>query len=125
MKYKDFTEFNVWQRGFKLLLKVYEVTKKFPAEERFGITSDIRRAANSITHNIAEGFGREGTKDKCNFYKTSRGSAYEIISQTLVSRALSYLQEKDNDEIITECKSIIEELNSMIKFLKNNSNRNP
>ena len=125
MKYKDFTEFPVWQRGFKLVLKIYEVTKNYPSEERFGIISDIRRAANSITHNIAEGFGREGTKDKCNFYKTSRGSAYEIISQTLVSHALSYLQEKDKNEIVTECKKIIEELNSMIKFLKDNTNRKP
>ena len=125
MKYKDFTEFAVWQRGLKLLLKIYALTKAFPSEEKFGITSDIRRAANSITHNIAEGFGREGTKDKCNFYKTSRGSAYEIISQTLVSRALSYLDEKDKDEIVVECKGVIEELNSMIKFLKEKSNHKP
>lgn len=67
MKYKDFTEFPVWIRAFDLLLKVYVISKKFPAEEKFGLASDMRRAANSITHNIAKGFGRAGTKDKNGF----------------------------------------------------------
>ena len=118
MKYKDFTEFPVWQRGFKLLLKIYEATKTFPAEERFGLISDMRRAANSITHNVAEGFGREGTKDKKHFYKMARGSAYELFSQTLVSAALKYLSEKDRDEFIKECKGIIEELNFLMNSLR-------
>lgn len=118
MKYKDFTEFPVWQRGFKLLMLIYQVTKDFPSEEKFGLVSDMRRAANSITHNIAEGFGREGTKDKKHFYKISRGSAYELISQTLVSFSLSYLSEKDKDHMIREFKGIIEELNYLMNSLK-------
>lgn len=118
MKYKDFTEFPVWQRAFKLLIKFYEVTKTFPAEEKFGLVSDMRRAANSVVHNIAEGFGREGTKDKQHFYKFSRGSCFELISQTLVSSELFYLSEKDKDHIVNECKGIIEELNYLMNSLR-------
>ena len=58
MAYKDFTQFTVWQKGFKQLLEIYRITKNFPAEERYGLVSDIRRSANSVVHNIAEGFGR-------------------------------------------------------------------
>ncbi len=55
MAYKDFTEMPVWQKAFKLLLKVYEVTKVYPKEEKYGLVSDMRRAANSVTNNISEG----------------------------------------------------------------------
>ena len=90
MAYKDFTLMPVWQKALKLLVRVYQITRPFPPEEKFGITSDMRRAANSVVHNLAEGFGRFENKDKSRFYKISRGSAYEIISQTLASYALQY-----------------------------------
>lgn len=64
MRYRDFTEIPVWKLAFELLLKIYTITKTFPMDERFGLTSDMRRAANSITHNIAEGFGRYEPRDK-------------------------------------------------------------
>lgn len=73
MGYKDFTEMTVWQKAFKLLLKVYEVTKTYPPEEKYTLVSDMRRAANSVTNNISEGFGRYGKLDKTRFYKISRG----------------------------------------------------
>jgi len=69
MAYKDFTEMGVWQKSFNLVLKVYETTKIYPQEEKYGLISDMRRAANSITNNIAEGFGRYERLDKTRFYK--------------------------------------------------------
>ncbi len=125
MKYKDFTDFPVWQKGLSLVLKVYAITKEYPPDERFGLISDMRRASNSITQNIAEGFGREGSKDKSNFYKIARGGAYEIISQTLVSSALGFCKSDDKENIVVACRSIIEELNYIIKYLKEKSNRIP
>ena len=74
MAFDDFTKMHVWQMAFQLLIKIYEITKKFPSEEKFGLVSDMRRAANSIVHNIAEGFGRYEPRDKTRFYKISRGS---------------------------------------------------
>ena len=119
MKYKDFTEFPVWKKGFELLMIIYEITKKFPSEEKFGIISDIRRSANSIVHNVAEGFGRYEPRDKSRFYKISRGSAYELLSQALVSEGLKYVDGKITGDIKSRCKIIIDELDSLIKAIEN------
>lgn len=69
MKYPDFTSMPVWQKALELLLKIYQITKVFPPEEKFGLTSDISRSANSVIHNMAEGYGRFEPKDKTRFYK--------------------------------------------------------
>ncbi|MEA1898534.1 MAG: four helix bundle protein [Bacteroidota bacterium] len=118
MSYKDFTKMSVWQKSFDLLIKIYQLTKTFPKKEKFGMISDIRRAANSVVHNIAEGFGRYERKDKTRFYKISRGSSYEVISQALVSSALQYLDEKDKKEVISGYKQVIDELDSIIKSVE-------
>jgi len=79
----------------------------------------MRRASNSIVHNIAEGFGRYEPRDKTRFYKISRGSSFELISQLLVSYELKYINSKSiRDELIHSCKNIISELNSIIKTLE-------
>lgn len=88
MAYKDFTQMPVWQKAIHLLVDVYKLTKKFPKEELYGMVSDIHRSSNSVVHNIAEGFGRFENRDKSRFYKISRGSAYEIISQLIASNLL-------------------------------------
>jgi len=77
----------------------------------------MRRAANSVTENIAEGFGRYGNKDKSRFYKISRGSSYELISQTLSSYNLKYLCEEDKTELM-EYKEVIDELDKIIKTVE-------
>jgi four helix bundle protein len=118
MAYEDFTEMPVWKAAFNLLLDVYKVAKNYPIDERFGLTSDTRRSANSIVPNIAEGFGRFEAKDKTRFYKISRGSAYELMSQILVGHALSYIEDTTKNELILACKKIISELNSLIKTLE-------
>ena len=64
MKYENFTEMPVWKKALDLMLKVYPITKGFPPDERLGLTSDMRRSAHSIVHNIAEGLGRFYPKEK-------------------------------------------------------------
>lgn len=119
MKYPDFTSMPVYQKALELLIKIYEVTKKFPPEEKYGLTIDIRRAANSVVHNIAEGFGRFEPKDKTRFYKISRGSAYELMSQSIVSFKLEYIKEESVlEKILSESNDIIQELNSLIKSIE-------
>lgn len=118
MAFDDFTKMHVWQLTFKLVVKVYRVTKDFPAEEKFGLVSDMRRAVNSILHNIAEGFGRYEPRDKTRFYKISRGSCFELMSQLLVSYELEYIKDKALlEELLSDCKRIIKELNSINKTL--------
>ena len=118
MSYKDFTDMPVWHKAFNLVLKVYEVTKNFPVEERYGLISDMRRAANSVTNNISEGFGRFERLDKTRFYKISRGSCYELINQSLVSNALGFISDTDKSELTRGYSDVISELDSMIKSIE-------
>jgi four helix bundle protein len=119
MAYKDFKQMSVWQKAFDLLIRIYTITKRFPNEERFGLISDMRRAANSVVHNIAEGFGRFEKKDKTRFYKISRGSCYELISQTLVAGALNYItDDSEKSELEDGYKEVINELDSLIKAVE-------
>lgn len=121
MAYKDFTDMNVWKKAFDLLLKIYSITKNFPREEKYGMTSDIRRSANSVVHNIAEGFGRYEKRDKTRFYKISRGSAYEILSQIMASYALEFFNDYDEKEkMIYEYRNVISELDALIKTIETN-----
>jgi four helix bundle protein len=118
MAYKDFTKMSVWQKAFQLLIKVYEITKTYPKEELYGLVDDSKRSANSVVHNIAEGFGRFEKRDKSRFYKISRGSSYEIISQTYAAYALQYINKGDKDEILDGYKEVINELDSMIRSVE-------
>ena len=111
---------DVWKIGFSQVIELYAITKSFPAEERYGLISDIKRAANSVTNNIAEGFGRYERKDKTRFYKISRGSCYELINQMLTSCQLGFIKEQESNKIITNYKNIIAGLDALIKSIETN-----
>lgn len=118
MAFQDFTNFSVWKLGFNVLSLIYKKTKTYPSDERFGMISDMRRAANSVIHNIAEGYGRYENRDKTRFYKISRGSAYELISQLLVSENLGYITKNEANELISFYKQIINETDRLIKAVE-------
>jgi four helix bundle protein len=119
MAYRDFSEMPVWKKSFELLLRVYEITRKFPSDEKFGLVSDMRRAANSVVHNISEGYGRFESRDKTRFYKISRGSCFEIISQVMVAFALGYIAEKTEEErLIKGYREVIAEIDPLIKSIE-------
>lgn len=118
MAYKDFAQTSVWQKALDLLVLVYDITKKFPKDEIYVLTSDMRRAANSVTHNFAEGFGRFEARDKTRFYKIARGSAYELLSQTLVASRLAYLNETERENLCNGYNNVIHELDTIIKSIE-------
>src|SRR5688572_4457085 len=122
MAFMDFTSTPIWQKSLHLLIHIYQLSKKFPPDERFSITSDLRRSANSVLHNFAEGYGRFGNKDKSRFYKISRGSAYEAISQISVSYHLNYISKQDKDLLIEGYKEIILEEDKLIKAVEGRDN---
>lgn len=97
-KIETFKDLGAWQEGHQLVLVVYRLTKKFPKDELFGLTNQIRRAAVSITSNIAEGFGRTSSKEKHQFYSIARGSVTEVQNQLLISRDVSYISAEEFDE---------------------------
>ncbi|NOX17508.1 MAG: four helix bundle protein [Chlorobi bacterium] len=118
MSYKDFTQLSVWQKGFELAKEIYFETKRFPDDERFGMISDMRRAANSIARNSAEGFGRYEARDKTRFYKVSRGGAYEVMSQVIIAAELQFIEQKKSELLIENCKSTVNELDLLLVSLE-------
>ncbi len=77
-KIKSFTDLTVWQKSHQLTMMIYKVSKTFPKEEKYGLISQMRRAAVSVEANIAEGFAKRGMKDKVNFYNIAQGSISEV-----------------------------------------------
>ncbi|MEI7777750.1 MAG: four helix bundle protein [bacterium] len=92
---KKFTDLIAWQKAHNLTLWVYKITKKFPTDEKFGLTSQLRRATVSVGANIAEGFGRLSSKDKRHFYLMSRTSLAEVESHFYIARDSKYISEED------------------------------
>jgi len=117
-KISSFTSLNVWKEGHKLVLDIYKITKQFPEHEIFCLTSQIRRAAISITSNIAEGFSRNSYKEKLNFYSISLGSLTELQNQLLVGRDVSYIKSDDFKKIAEQTVIVSKLLNGIIKSTK-------
>ena len=88
---KNYKELNVWQKSYKLCLHIYKVTKRFPKDEMYGLTSQIRRSAVSIPSNIAEGYGRKTTLEYVRFLYIAYGSVCELETQTMISGDLGYV----------------------------------
>ena len=118
---KNYKELTVWQKAYYLCLDIYKITKRFPMEEKYGLTSQVRRAAVSVPSNIAEGYGRQHTSEYVRFLQIARGSLNELITQLEIARSLDYLQ--DIGDTIRECDEIGRMLNTLIKKLSNSSNK--
>lgn len=115
----QFRNLQVWQKAVSLAEMVYQETKDFPAEEKFGLTSQIRRSSVSIPSNIAEGAGRNTKKEFRNFLGHANGSAYELETQLIIARNLKYLNEKGFEEMEARCK----EIQKMLYALRNKLER--
>jgi four helix bundle protein len=96
---KHFVDLDAWQVNREVVLVIYKITKKFPKDEKFGLTSQLRRASVSIITNIAEGWGRFHYKDKVRFYHQARGSNTEVQSLLIVAKDLGYISEEEFDEM--------------------------
>lgn len=118
-KIRAFTDLHVWQKGHKLVLQIYKLTKAFPKGEFFGLVDQLRRAAVSLTSNIAEGFSRFSYKEKAQFYYMSLGSLTEIQNQLLIAKDLSYLPSEDFNKLADLTVEINKMLNVLIKKTKN------
>lgn len=107
----------VWQKSYKLSLEIYKITREFPKDELYGLTSQLRRASVSIPSNIAEGNVRNSRKEYIQFLHIALGSSVEVQTQLSISHDLNYLKTKDYDEIISLLEEIIKMLNAIIKKL--------
>lgn len=102
-------ELKIWNKAVDLAVDVYKATVSYPSDEKFGLTNQIRRAAVSISSNIAEGAGRNSKKDFCNFLGIANGSAYELQTQLVISNKLNLLK----DDLLNDLLKQIEELQKM------------
>jgi len=117
-KIKSFTDLNAWKQGQQLVLKVYQVTKEFPASERFGLADQLQRAVVSVTSNLTEGFSRSSFKEKVVFYYTALGSLTEVQNQLLIARDLGYLQKLLFKQLADHSILVNKLINGLIKGAK-------
>ena len=103
---KNFKDLKVWQKSYKLCLKIYKLTKGFPNEEKYGLSSQMRRAVISISSNIAEGYGRKTIPDYVRCLYIAYGSTCELETQTLLSGDLDYLNEDDQTTVLEKIKEV-------------------
>lgn len=116
-KIKSFTDLNTWKEAHKLVLMIYKYTKVFPKEEIFVLVSQMRRAAISITSNIAEGFSRKTANDKYHFYVVAESSAMELKNQLIIAKDLKYISTEDYKIILNQI-IVVHRLIQGIKKLK-------
>ncbi len=115
---KDFRELKVWEKGHQLALAVYKATDKFPKDELYGLTGQIRRSCVSIPANIAEGCGRNGDAELARFLQISMGSASELEYHLLLSRDLGLVDTTTYDQLTQATIEIKRMLTSLIQTLK-------
>ena len=114
---KRFKDLRIWQKGIEVVTDIYTLTKKFPKEELYGITSQIRRSAISIPSNIAEGFRRYHNKEYKQFLYIALGSCAELETQIAIARMLKYITEEKEKELIEKLDHICRMTTNLIKRL--------
>lgn len=117
-KITSFEDLRVWQVSHRLVLDVYKLTRTFPNEELYGLTSQLRRAAASAPANIVEGFYRNTTKELVLFLFNARGSAGEVIYFLVLSKDLRYIHEEQYMTLRREYENLIKSINALISSLK-------
>lgn len=115
----SYKELTVWQRSFALSVAVYRMTAGFPEAERFGLSSQLRRASTSIPANISEGWGRGSTKDYIRFLLMARGSIMELETHSLLAHELGYLRPEPLMEVQREVEELGKMLNGLMQALRN------
>ena len=113
----NYKKLNVWVSSISLVKNVYKLTRKFPKEEMFVLTQQLRRAVISIPSNIAEGAGRNSNAQFKNFLQISIGSCYEVETQLIIAKELGYILEDELDVISKELDSVMKMNHNLQKTL--------
>ena len=118
---KNYKELKVWKKAYQLCIKIYKITKGFPKEERYGLTSQMRRAAVSVPSNIAEGYGRKTTQEYILALYIVYGSNCELETQILLSGDLGFIKSDDVKNLQRDMGDIERMLKALIKSLETKS----
>jgi len=114
---RRFKDLRIWQKGIEIVSDIYLLTKKFPKEELYGLTSQIRRSAISVPSNIAEGFRRYHNKEYKQFLHISLGSCAELETQIAIAKNLKYITEEKEIELTEKLDHICRMTSNLIKKL--------
>ena len=120
---KSYKDLDVWKEARKLVNMVYIITTNFPNEEIYGMTNQLRRAAISIPSNVAEGCGRQTSKDTIHFLHISRGSLYELETQIYLSSDLKYINQEKLKPILGQIETCKKLINGFINYYKTLPNK--
>lgn len=115
---KDFKNLKVWRVSHELTIEIYRITKSFPRDEMFGITSQLRRAASSIPANIAEGSGRKSDRELVRFLQIARGSASELEYHLILARDFEYLKIIEFSRLIRQLEPVQKMLTSLVQAVR-------
>jgi four helix bundle protein len=115
--FRSHKDLDVWKKAVCLVVDLYKLTKRFPNDERFGLTAQIRRAASSVPANIAEGWGRGSTTEYIHFLKIARGSLTELETHLIVSGELGYINQAESARFETSISDVGKMLNRLISAL--------
>ena len=121
---RGYQDLQVWQKAMDLVDVVYQLSKAFPQDERFGLTSQLRRSALSIPSNIAEGSSRRSTKEFIRFVDIAYGSLAEVETQLLIAHRQEYISEKDVENIFDSTAEIGRMLNGLFSSLEQRLEKN-
>ena len=117
-----FCELNIWKKGFDLLMDIYDISGKFPANERYSLVNQITRSANGVIANIAEAHGRYHYADKIRVLYIARGEIEETRSHLRVAYGRSYINEKDYRKFDLEYEGLIKGVNTYINYITRSKN---
>lgn len=115
---RSYRDLAAWQHGRQLALLIYRETQRFPADERFGLTSQIRRSAVSVPSNIAEGYGRGRAADYARFLRVARGSLFELETQAQLAFDLGYLTSEAHEKIQSLINESARPLSGLIRRIE-------
>jgi four helix bundle protein len=124
MRLFSFEKLDVWKLSIKLTKLVYKLTKTFPDDEKFGLTSQIRRASVSIASNLAEGSSRISGKEQARFSEISYGSLHEVLNQLIIANELEYISDEELDNFRPLIEEIANKINSLRNYQLNKSTTN-
>ena len=117
MSYKfSFEKLEVWQLSKDFIMDIYESTKEFPSNEKFGLVSQINRASISVSSNLAEGTSRTSYKDQAHFSQLAYSSLMEVICQLIIAKDLNMIDEVNYQNLRTKAEEISNKINSLRRY---------
>ncbi len=120
---KTFEDLNCWIKGREIRIFISKLVKTFPEYEKFELSSQMRRASRSVTHNIAEGYGRFHYKENAQYCRMSRGSLYELLDQVITAQDEEYIDNNLYEELRLMIMDCIKILNGFINYLESAKNK--